>query len=387
MYYRSPSLNVPSNISWRLKATEFRPNPPIRKENKGFMARLKKLLGFDDLIEDYYDKQDELLQLYYEVDDINANGGYIPTSSQEQRLATKRGETCAINLSNYANLVLLISKMYASITSMSLAIIASTMDSLLDLLSGAILWWAAYSMKNLNKYLYPIGKKRRQPLGIMIFACVMAMLGLEIIVESCRKLNSKDHSSDLGTGTKRAWVIGIMVGVTVVKFLLMVFCRQYPDNEIVKAYAQDHFFDVVTNSIGLAAALLGQAYIWWIDPFGAILLALYTIKTWTKTLLESAQSLSSTSAPPEFLAKLTYLVWNHDRAIMKIDTIRAYTLGEQYFAEIDIILPKDMLLWKAHDIGESLQNKLETLPEIERAFVHLDYDDQHVLEHLGHEDY
>lgn len=83
---------------------------------------------------------------------------------QEERLATKKGEIIAINLSNYANVVLLLSKMYASITSMSLAIIASTMDSLLDLLSGAILWWATYSMKNLNKYLYPIGKKRRQPL-------------------------------------------------------------------------------------------------------------------------------------------------------------------------------------------------------------------------------
>jgi len=54
--------------------------------------------------------------------------------------------------------------MYASIVSLSLAIIASTMDSLLDLLSGAILWWAANSMSRLNKYLYPIGKKRRQPL-------------------------------------------------------------------------------------------------------------------------------------------------------------------------------------------------------------------------------
>jgi len=115
-------------------------------------------------------------------------------------------------------------------------------------------------------------------------------------------------------------------------------------------------------------------------------LALYTIYTWTGTVIENAQALSSTSAPPEFIAKLTYLVWNHDRAILKIETIRAYTLGEQYFAEVDIILPKDMLLWKAHDIGESLQNKLETLPEIERAFVHLDYDDKHALEHLVHED-
>jgi len=28
----------------------------------------------------------------------------------------------------------------------------------------------------------------------------------------------------------------------------------------------------------------------------------------------------------------------------------------------------------------------KTLPEIERAFVHLDYDDKHAFEHLVHED-
>lgn len=105
-------------------------------------------------------------------------------------------------------------------------------------------------------------------------------------------------------------------------------------------------------------------------------------------MVESANSLSSRSAPPEFLTKLTYLVWNHHKAVRKIETVRAYTLGEYYFAEVDIVLPKDMLLHNAHDIGESLQNKLETLPEIERAFVHLDYDEyDQTIEHEGHQEY
>jgi divalent metal cation (Fe/Co/Zn/Cd) transporter len=68
------------------------------------------------------------------------------------------------------------------------------------------------------------------------------------------------------------WIIGIMVSVTVVKFVLMVYCRRFK-NEIVRAYAQDHFFDVITNSIGLAAAVLATKYHWWIDPTGAIIVS------------------------------------------------------------------------------------------------------------------
>jgi divalent metal cation (Fe/Co/Zn/Cd) transporter len=99
------------------------------------------------------------------------------------------------------------------------------------------------------------------------------------------------------------------------------------------------------------------------------------------TVLENVHSLVGQSASPEFLQKLTYLCWNHHKAVRHIDTVRAYTFGSHYFVEVDIVLPCDMPLQEAHDIGEALQEKLESLPEIERAFVHLDYEFTHQPEH------
>lgn len=78
---------------------------------------------------------------------------------------------------------------------------------------------------------------------------------------------SQDSMLDLMRS--KYWVVGIMVGTSFVKFLLMVYCRMF-SNEIVRAYAQDHFFDVVTNLIGLVAAVLATMFAWWIDPAGAI---------------------------------------------------------------------------------------------------------------------
>lgn len=76
--------------------------------------------------------------------------------------------------------------------------------------------------------------------------------------------------------TKEIWMIGIMVSVTVAKFVLMVYCRRFK-NEIVRAYAQDHLFDVITNSIGLAAAVLAIKFYWWLDPTGAIIVSICVI--------------------------------------------------------------------------------------------------------------
>ncbi|KAK7841139.1 metal tolerance protein 10 [Quercus suber] len=290
-------------------------------------------------VADYYKKQERLLEVFTEMETMAENA------------ACEEREGMAIYISNIANIVLFVAKLYVSIQSRSLAVIASTLDSLLDLLSGFILWFTAHAMRNPNLYSYPIGKNRMQPVT----------------------QPEKDPE-------KEKWMIGIMVSVTIVKFLLVIYCRRFK-NQIIRAYGQDHCFDVITNSIGLGAAVLAIQYYWWIDPTGAVIIALYTINTWTKTVIENVWALIGRTAPPEFLAKLTYLTWNHHEDIKHIDTVRAYTFGSNYFVEVDIVLPQDMLLNKAHNIGESLQVKLEQLPEIERAFVHIDFEYTHKPEH------
>ncbi|KAL6273161.1 hypothetical protein ACE6H2_023859 [Prunus campanulata] len=124
---------------------------------------------------------------------------------------------------------------------------------------------------------------------------------------------------------------------------------------IVRAYAKDHYFDVLTNIVGLVAAVLGDKLCRWIDPVGAIILAFYTISNWSGTVLENAVSLVGQSAPPQVLQKLTYLILRHHSLIRRVDTVRAYTFGVLYFVEVDIELPEDLPLKDAHAIGESLQ--------------------------------
>lgn len=52
---------------------------------------------------------------------------------------------------------------------------------------------------------------------------------------------------------------------------------------------------MVTNVVGLVAAVLGDKFYWWIDPVGAIILAVYTVTNWSKTVLENAGILSALS--------------------------------------------------------------------------------------------
>ncbi|KNA17301.1 hypothetical protein SOVF_081290 [Spinacia oleracea] len=363
--------------SWRLKLDSFQ-LPHTRPSSNSCLGRLFRTHRKQGKVADYYKKQERLLEGFNEMESINETGFFPGSLTEDEMKKLAKHERMAITISNAANVVLFLAKIYASIESRSLAVIASTLDSLLDLLSGFILWFTAHAMRKPNQYNYPIGKKRMQPVGIIVFASVMATLGLQILLESGRDLLTK--TGPKMNHTQEMWMVGIMVSVTAVKFILMIYCRRF-ENEIVRAYAQDHFFDVVTNSIGLVTAVLAVRFFWWIDPTGAIIIALYTMGTWARTVIENVWSLIGRTAPPEFLAKLTFLIWNHNEEIKHIDTVRAYTFGSHYFAEVDIVLPEDMRLNQAHNIGETLQEKLEQLPDVERAFVHIDFEFTHRPEH------
>jgi divalent metal cation (Fe/Co/Zn/Cd) transporter len=75
----------------------------------------------------------------------------------------------------------------------------------------------------------------------------------------------------------------------------------------------------------------------------------------------------------------------HHPKVLQVDTCRAYHAGNNLFVEVDIVMDRETPLWESHDIGESLQIKLEKLINVERAFVHVDYETSHKPEHQKEE--
>src|SRR5262245_61579219 len=71
----------------------------------------------------------------------------------------------------------------------------------------------------------------------------------------------------------------------------------------------------------------------------------------------------------------------HHSMILQVDTCYAYHAGNNLFIEVDVVMHQETQLSDSHDIAEALQLKLECLPNVERAFVHVDYEGHHMPEH------
>lgn len=71
----------------------------------------------------------------------------------------------------------------------------------------------------------------------------------------------------------------------------------------------------------------------------------------------------------------------HSPLILALDTVRAYHSGPRIIVEVDVVMAPLETLRAAHDVAEALQVKLESLPDVERAYVHVDYETSHKPEH------
>ncbi len=277
----------------------------------------------------------------------------------------------AARLTFAVNLFLLFAKLSATIQSGSLSVLSSLLDSALDLFSGFAIGVSSYLIKRYDRYHYPIGRNRLESVAIVITACVMGTAALQIVTKAVEDIANSNVHPNINAFS------GSIIGATIIlKTGLYILCRGV-DNASVQALSVDHRNDIASNIATLVFGLMGTYLYPNIDPIGAILLAFYIIINWVLVAYEQIKNLVGHTADRRFISKLTWIAAHHDSRVESVDTVRAYTFGVNYLVEVDVQLPADMPLNTAHDIGEELQQKLERLDEVERAFVHLDFETLH----------
>lgn len=137
---------------------------------------------------------------------------------------------------------------------------------------------------------------------------------------------------------------------------------------------------------------------------GAILLSVLIVCLWLRTAYHEFQLLIGVTADTPMLQHLTYIgkphlifkphlsdlqtnigshqAMTHDPMILSLDTVRAWHSGPRLIVEVDIVIDQHQTVKESHDCAEALQIKIESLPDVERAYVHIDYETSHAPEHF-----
>lgn len=305
---------------------------------------------------------------YYEDEDVDSGSPVV-------RVALY------INLA--ANLVLLMGKITVMVLTSSLSVLASLVDAVLDFLSTAIVWATTKLIARQDQYAYPIGRRRLEPVGVLVFSVIMITSFFQVALECFSRLTSGDEIIvQLGKPA-----IVILAGTVVIKGCCWLWCRLIK-NSSVQALAQDAMTDVIFNTFSIIFPLVGfYAEIWWLDALGGLLLSFYVIFNWASTSSEHIRHLTGAAATADQRNVLLYLTMRFAKAIRYIQGIQAYHAGDKLNVEVDIVLDEDTSLKDSHDLSESLQYVLESVPAVDRAFVHADYMAVNLPTHMNQQEH
>mmetsp|Transcript_92722 Transcript_92722/g.139095 ORF Transcript_92722/g.139095 Transcript_92722/m.139095 type:complete len:449 (-) Transcript_92722:104-1450(-) len=324
----------------------------------------------------------------------------------------------ALELSLYLNLIITFTKLVAYIRTMSLSVLAALLDSVLDVVSQVVLnYTEKHSGMSRSSAFYPAGASRLEPIGVLTCAALMGMASFEVLKESSETLIYRTSTLQDMTLEEEVFSFWSMVAIVVVKLLLLTLCQKASHrygrrrsqqqqqrgnnttttttgstskaalqlaDPTLEALAQDHWNDALSNSVA-AVALLFALYaptLWFLDPIGAIAISVYIIYSWYHTGKEQIEQLTGKSAPTELIDELMELANEYHDGRMVVDTCRAYHFGPKFLVELEVVMPENTPLKTSHDLGMELQYEIEAREEVERCFVHIDYESRDYDEHV-----
>jgi cation diffusion facilitator family transporter len=299
-------------------------------------------------------------------------GELLPDEEKQKRRKAAKRARYAININVIANILLLAGKTFAVFTTGSLSLVASLVDSALDLLCTLIVWstsrlvlWRLQAMQR----RFPVGRRRLEPLGILVFSIIMVISFLQILQESFSRLLPPHAEAEV-----LSWAaIASLLATIVLKGAIGLGCRPIKSSQ-VQALVQDCKTDVIFNTLSLLFPFIGyRANVWWLDPVGAGLLSIFIIYDWGHTCFENVVRLSGEAADDHTLKKLIYLAYRFAPVVAGFKNVTAYHAGDGVWVEFDVLLDEKTPLNRSHDIAETLQYCAEGLGEVDRAFVTTDY--------------
>ncbi|KXJ95931.1 hypothetical protein Micbo1qcDRAFT_144249 [Microdochium bolleyi] len=303
----------------------------------------------------------------------------IPWLDEDDDLdSSDRVVMVAIYVNFTANLILLLGKVAVVASVSSMSVLASLVDAILDFLSTAIVWTTTWLIGRQDQYKYPVGRRKLEPLGVLVFSVIMVTAFAQVALQSLQKLFGPDReviSLDLPS-------LCIMIGTVLVKGACWLWCRLVK-NSSVQALASDALTDIIFNTGSILFPIVGfYADIWWLDSLGGLILSIVVIYQWSQTTMEHIKNLSGFSATADQRNTLLYLTMRFAKTIKQIQGLQAYHAGDKLNVEVDIVLDASTTLRDVHDVSESLCYVLESVPVVDRAFVHADYATYNLPTHM-----
>lgn len=268
---------------------------------------------------------------------------------------------------------LALAKTLAGLHSGSLGVLASALDSAMDLASSGLnLIFLRLSRRPPNPE-HPYGLGKTEALAGLVQGGLIALSGAWLLLEAAKRFL---HGSSLHPGPLELGVMALSTGASLWHSrTLGATLKTSPSSIVLRAETAHFSMDVLSNGSVLAALL---AVRWFAMPVWDILISfgisLYILKEALRLLEVSVQELLDRSLPRGLLGVIQETILAHDARISGFHELRARKAGPRLFIDFHIEIREVEDFQTAHEITETLIDRLHA--KIPNADFTVHYDPQ-----------
>ena len=266
-------------------------------------------------------------------------------------MSDQRRKVVAATVATATATALAAAKLVVAVVTGSLAVLASAVDSLMDVAcSGLNAWFLRLAAKGPDEE-HAFGHGKAEALSGVIQAVIIVMGGVWLIVRGVARLLRPEPLSTPETG----------IAVSVVAFAVSLFLVAYLRREAratrsiaLQADAFHYVTDIATNVMA-GLALAGYRWLgwWWLDPIASVAIAVYVIGSAVEILRAAADELLDRGLPREVEDDVKAMLDRFAPEVRGYRSFRSRRAGGTDFFEFDLLVDRATSFERSHELAEA----------------------------------
>lgn len=265
------------------------------------------------------------------------------------------------------NILLAATKGIVASISGSAALFADAANSASDVAYSVMMvlgLWIAQQPPDIG---HPQGHSRFEPLvGLMVTAS-MAFAGYEAASNSITRFLAGGSKIELDLP------VFVLILAALAKAGMFVSIRRIArkvNSPTLSTTAADNLSDVLT-SLAAFLGIVGSSFWALLDPIAGMAVALWIFRAAINAGIENLKFLTGAGASPELRNQIVAVAEEVPGVIRVHHTMTDY-VGPKLVADLHINVDGSMTLSEAHLIADEVIHRLEALPDVDRAYVHIE---------------
>lgn len=274
--------------------------------------------------------------------------------------------------------LLIIIKLFIGIMSGSVAVLASAIDSVLDLIVSAFNYFAILKSEQPANKTFNYGKGKIEALAGVIEGTVITVSGIFIFYTAIKKAIYQEPVEFLQHSII-VMIVSLVITIALVTFLNYV--AKKTRSMVVKSDALHYKTDVLSNGAILISLILIQVtHFELIDSIMGVIISIYIIHSAYEIIRDGVYILLDASLDEAIVEKIKSIILE-EKEISDFHYLKTRKSANTNFVDVHFVFSPGISLLRAHHAGDRIEEKIkELIPDGEWVInAHLDpYDDSEI---------